>query len=37
MQDTVAVFSNNDMIKKEGRVNFNLRYRAKHIEGLNFE
>lgn len=36
MQDTVAVFSNNDMIKKRGRVNFNLRYRAKHIEGLNF-
>ncbi len=36
MQDTVAVFSNNDMIKKRARVNFNLRYRAKHIEGLNF-
>lgn len=36
MQDTVAVFSNNDMIKKRGRVNFNLRYRAKRIEGLNF-
>lgn len=36
MKDTVAVFSNNDMIKKRARVNFNLRYRAKHIEGLNF-
>ncbi len=36
MQDTVAVFSNNDMIKKRARVNFNLRYRAKRIEGLNF-
>lgn len=36
MKDTVAVFSNNDMIKKRARVNFNLRYRAKNIEGLNF-
>jgi iron complex outermembrane receptor protein len=36
MKDTVAVFSNNDMIKKRARVNFNLRYRAKRIEGLNF-
>jgi len=36
MEDTVPVFSNNDMIKKRGRVNVNLRYRPKHIEGLNF-
>lgn len=36
MQDTMQVFSNNDMIKKRARVNFNLRYRAKRIEGLNF-
>lgn len=36
MEDTGMVFSNNDMIKKRARVNFNLRYRAKRIEGLNF-
>ncbi|HRG01011.1 MAG TPA: TonB-dependent receptor [Bacteroidia bacterium] len=36
MEDTVPVFSNNDMIKKRARVNFNLRYRSKRIEGLNF-
>jgi hypothetical protein len=36
MEDTVPVFSNNDMIKKRARVNVNLRYRAKRIEGLNF-
>jgi outer membrane cobalamin receptor len=36
VQDTMPVFSNNDMIKKRARVNFNLRYRAKRIEGLNF-
>lgn len=36
MDDTMPVFSNNDMIKKRARVNVNLRYRAKHIEGLNF-
>lgn len=36
VQDTMPLFSNNDMIKKRARVNFNLRYRAKKIEGLNF-
>lgn len=34
--DTIPVFSNNDMLKLRGRVNFNLRYRAKKISGLNF-
>ncbi len=36
MEDTVPVYTNNQMIKQRGRVNFNLRYRAKNIEGLNF-
>lgn len=36
MEDTVPLFSNNDMIKKRGRVNINLRYRPKRFEGLNF-
>ncbi len=36
MEDTIPLFSNNDMIKKRARVNVNLRYRAKRIEGLNF-
>lgn len=34
--DTIPLFTNDDMIKKRGRVNFNLRYRAKKIPGLNF-
>ncbi|MES2760794.1 MAG: TonB-dependent receptor [Bacteroidota bacterium] len=36
LEDTMPVFSNNDMIKQRARVNINLRYRAKRIEGLNF-
>jgi outer membrane cobalamin receptor len=36
VQDTMPVFTNDQMIKQRGRVNFNLRYRAKRIEGLNF-
>lgn len=36
VQDTMPVFSNNDMIKQRARVNFNLRYRSKRIEGLNY-
>ncbi|MBI3520899.1 MAG: TonB-dependent receptor [Bacteroidetes bacterium] len=36
MTDTMPVFSNDQMIKQRGRVNFNLRYRAKKIAGLNF-
>lgn len=34
--DTIPLFTNDDMIKKRGRVNFNLRYRSRKIEGLNF-
>ena len=34
--DSIPLFSNNDFLKQRGRVNFNLRYRAKKIEGLNF-
>jgi len=36
LEDTIPTFTNNDMIKKRGRINFNLRYRPKRIEGLNF-
>lgn len=36
IEDTIPTFTNDDMIKQRGRVNFNLRYRAKKIEGLNF-
>ena len=36
VEDTTPTFTNNDMIKQRARVNFNLRYRAKNIEGLNF-
>lgn len=36
LEDTIPTFTNNDMIKKRARVNFNLRYRSKRIEGLNF-
>lgn len=34
--DTIPVFNNEDMLKKRGRINFNLRYRAKKIPGLSF-
>ena len=34
--DTIQPFSNNDMLKIRGRLNFNLRYRSKKITGLNF-
>ena len=36
LEDSIPTFTNDDMIKKRGRVNINLRYRAKRIEGLNF-
>jgi iron complex outermembrane receptor protein len=36
VQDTMPVFSNDQMVKKRGRVNFNVRYRPKRFEGLNF-
>jgi len=33
--DTVKTFTNQDMLKERGRMNFNLRYRSKKIIGLN--
>lgn len=33
--DTVPTFTNDDMLKARGRMNFNLRYRFKKIIGLN--
>lgn len=36
LEDTIPTFTNQDMVKKRARVNFNLRYRVKRIEGLNF-
>jgi len=36
LEDSIPTFTNNDMLKKRARVNFNLRYRSKRIEGLNF-
>lgn len=34
--DTIFTFSNDDMVRKRGRMNVNLRYRSKKIEGLNY-
>lgn len=34
--DTLTNFSNRDLWKTRGRINFNLRYRPAKIEGLNF-
>ncbi len=36
IEDSIYTFSNDDMIKQRGRINMNLRYRSKRIEGLNF-
>ncbi len=36
VEDTVPTFTNQDFLRKRGRVNINLRYRAKKIVGLNF-
>lgn len=36
VEDTMQVFTNDQMVKQRGRVNFNLRYRPKRFEGLNF-
>jgi len=33
--DTIPTFTNDDMMKLRGRMNFNLRYRFKKIVGLN--
>ena len=34
--DTISNFSENDMVSKRARLNFNLRYRSKKIKGLNY-
>lgn len=34
--DTIPLYSNDDMIRKRARINFNLRYRSKKIAGLNY-
>ena len=34
--DTIYTFTNDDMLRKRGRMNINLRYRSKKIEGLNY-
>ncbi|MEO8760083.1 MAG: TonB-dependent receptor, partial [Bacteroidia bacterium] len=34
--DSVHTFKNSDMLKLRGRINFNLRYRSKKIQGLNY-
>jgi len=34
--DSIPTFSNQDMLKVRGRMNFNIRYRSKKITGLNF-
>jgi len=34
--DTISNFSENDLISKRARINFNLRYRSKKIKGLNY-
>lgn len=34
MTDSIPTYTNNDMIKVRGRLNFNLRYRSEKIKGL---
>jgi iron complex outermembrane receptor protein len=34
--DSIYTYNNNNMLKIRGRVNFNLRYRSKKIQGLNY-
>lgn len=34
--DTITNFSEQDLISKRGRINFNLRYRSKKIKGLSY-
>ena len=34
--DSIYTYNNADMLKIRGRVNFNLRYRSKKIQGLNY-
>jgi outer membrane receptor protein involved in Fe transport len=34
--DSIHTFKNSDMLKIRGRVNFNIRYRSKKTQGLNY-
>src|ERR1700756_4825026 len=34
--DSIHTYNNNDMLKIRGRMNFNLRYRSKKIQGLSY-
>jgi iron complex outermembrane receptor protein len=34
--DTISNFSENDLVSKRARINFNLRYRSNKIKGLNY-
>ncbi|MCF8415898.1 MAG: TonB-dependent receptor [Crocinitomicaceae bacterium] len=34
--DTISNFSENDLVSKRARINFNLRYRSKKVKGLNY-
>ena len=34
--DTITNFTEQEMVSKRGRINFNLRYRSKKISGLNY-
>jgi outer membrane cobalamin receptor len=36
IKDSIPTYTNNDMLKIRGRVNFNIRYRSKRIKGLNY-
>jgi len=36
MEDSIHTFTNDDMIKKRGRINVNLRHRSKRYPGLNY-
>lgn len=36
IDDTISTFTNQDFLKKRGRINMNLRYRSKKITGLSY-
>lgn len=36
LTDSIPTFTNDDMVKIRGRLNFSLRYRSKKISGLNY-
>ncbi len=36
LEDTIPTFTNQDMLRKRGRINMNLRYRSKKTVGLSY-